>query len=135
MIGNTIIILTFTLMALIQSAQTQTIQVENHSLVKNFHKPIDKPQDIVYDIREVYITHYTHTGNPTASGAMPTVGRTVACNFLPFGTEVEINGHIYVVEDTGSIEYLGYNTIDIFVDSYEEAIQLGRYKTEMRVLK
>jgi 3D (Asp-Asp-Asp) domain-containing protein len=76
------------------------------------------------------ITHYTHTGNNTASGVYPVAGRTVACNSLPIGTIVEINGQDFVVEDRGG---MGGNVIDIFVDSESEAIQKGRYTTTVYV--
>ena len=77
------------------------------------------------------ITHYTHTGNPTASGRMPVVGRTVACNFLPLNTSIIINGNKYVVEDRVGLDG---NIIDIFVDSEAEAIQKGRYTAEVEVV-
>lgn len=80
---------------------------------------------------DVEVTFYTHTGSPTASGTMPQVGRTVACNFLEIGTHVVINGHEYIVEDTGG---MSGNVIDIFVDSEEEALSLGRQYTTVRIL-
>ena len=52
-----------------------------------------KSSGVTMDSRTFEITHYTHTGNNTASGVYPVAGRTVACNSLPFGTIVEINGH------------------------------------------
>ena len=85
---------------------------------------------IVTDSRTFEITHYTHTGNNTASGVYPVAGRTVACNSLPFGTIVEINGHEYVVEDRVG---LSGNVIDIFVDTEHEAIQKGRYTTTVNI--
>lgn len=83
------------------------------------------------------ITHYCpceicnggYTG--TASGAPLTPYRTVACSGLPFGTEVLINGSIYVVEDRGG-GVQGMH-IDICVGSHEEAIQRGRYNAEVYV--
>lgn len=80
--------------------------------------------------RTFEITHYTHTGNNTASGVYPVAGRTVACNSLPFGTIVEINGHEYIVEDRGA---MAGNVIDVFVDSESEAIQKGRYTTTVNI--
>ena len=77
------------------------------------------------------ITHYTHTGNPTASGRMPVAGRTVACNYLPLGSKVKINNHIYIVEDRVGLDG---NIIDVFVDSESEAIQKGRYTAEVAVV-
>lgn len=85
---------------------------------------------VTTDSRTFEITHYTHTGNNTASGVYPVAGRTVACNSLPFGTIVEINGHEYVVEDRGAM--VG-NVIDIFVDTEHEAVQKGRYTTTVNI--
>lgn len=85
---------------------------------------------VTTDTRTFEITHYTHTGNNTASGVYPVAGRTVACNSLPIGTVVEINGHNYIVEDRVG---LSGNIIDIFVDSESEAIQKGRYTTTVYV--
>lgn len=64
----------------------------------------------------------------TASGTQATAGRTVACNSLSIGTVISINGHQYVVEDTGG---MGGNVIDIFFDSHEEAINFGRQSAEV----
>ena len=70
------------------------------------------------------LTAYIATGNPCASGVYPTVGRTVACNSIPLGTTIYIEGYgTYVVEDTGG---MGGGVIDVFVGSYDEAIQFGR---------
>ena len=64
----------------------------------------------------------------TASGTQATAGRTVACNSLPLGTVISINGHQYVVEDTGG---MGGNVIDIYFSSHEEAINFGRQSAEV----
>lgn len=64
----------------------------------------------------------------TASGTQATAGRTVACNSLPMGTVISINGHQYVVEDTGG---MGGNVIDIFFNSHEEALNFGRQSAEI----
>ena len=64
----------------------------------------------------------------TASGTQATAGRTVACNSLPIGTVISINGNQYVVEDTGG---MGGNVIDIFCDSHEEALNFGRQSADV----
>lgn len=60
----------------------------------------------------------------TYSGTMATQGRTVACNLnkFPIGTVLLVDGHEYVVEDTGN---LSENTIDIYFDSHDEALKYG----------
>ena len=66
----------------------------------------------------------------TASGVLATSHHTVASGpDLPFGTEVLINGEVYVVEDRGVDEY----QIDIFVDTHEEALAMGMYYTDVYV--
>ena len=80
---------------------------------------------------EVELTFYGATGELTASGTVPQVGRTVACNFLPMGTHVRINGHEYIVEDTGAMQG---NVIDVFVHTEEEAEQLGRQSATVEIL-
>ena len=89
-----------------------------------------KSSGATVDSRTFEITHYTHTGNNTASGVYPVAGRTVACNSLPLGTVIDINGHEYVVEDRVG---LNGNIIDIFVDTEYEAIQKGRYTTTVDI--
>lgn len=70
-------------------------------------------------------------GGPTASGVMPEEGRTIAADWdvLPAGTEVFINDHKYIVEDTGS-GIVG-NKIDIFMDSHQDALNWGVRELEV----
>lgn len=70
----------------------------------------------------------------TASGTKATQGRTVACNFLPFGSEIVINEHTYIVEDRGGKTTLK-NKIDIYFDSHEEALKFGKQKAEVVLIK
>lgn len=66
----------------------------------------------------------------TASGVLATTHHTVASGpDLPFGTEVLINGEVYVVEDRGVDEY----QIDIFVSTHDEALARGMYYAEVFV--
>lgn len=83
------------------------------------------------------ITHYDDceiccsvAGNATASGVYPTANHTVATGAdLPFGTELLINGQVYIVEDRGVDPY----QVDIFVDDHETAVALGMYYTDVYV--
>lgn len=75
------------------------------------------------------VTAYTHTGSVMANGEYPYVG-AVASNDFPLGTVLNINGSNYVVKDR-----MAYNgVIDIFVDSYDEAINFGRQYLEVYVV-
>ncbi len=83
-------------------------------------------------------------GNPaygiTASGRKATAGRTVAVNWLPFGTRLKIDGKLYAVEDRGAVSHFGSKNrpkkrVDIFMESHEEALKFGRRTVEVRILR
>lgn len=67
-------------------------------------------------------------GTITATGETVHVGG-VACNFLPFGTVVVIDGVEYIVNDRCGID----GCIDIFMESYEDAIEFGRRYKEVYI--
>lgn len=85
------------------------------------------------------ITHYCacssccgeYTGL-TASGTVATAGRTAsASSEFEFGTKVEVDGNVYVIEDRGGFSE---NTIDIFCDSHQEALEKGSYYTDVYII-
>ena len=79
------------------------------------------------------MTAYIPTGNPCANGNYPQAGYTVACNTLPFGTKIYIEGWGYrVVEDRGGMPG---NGIDLFVNSYDEAVNIGRQSVNVYICK
>lgn len=60
----------------------------------------------------------------TAMGTKATAGRTVAASSqFAFGTQLNINGHTYTVEDRGGS--VSGNKIDIYVNSHAEALAWG----------
>lgn len=77
-------------------------------------------------------THYTHTGNRCSTGIYPKAGRTVAVDpkIIPYGTFLYIEGKgVHIAEDTGG-DIKG-NRLDVFVDSHNEAVKLGRKKVRV----
>ena len=79
------------------------------------------------------LTAYEWTGNPCANGNYPTVGYTVACNSLPLGTRILIEGYgEYVVEDTGG---MGGGVIDIYMGDYDTCIQFGRRSANVYIIE
>lgn len=81
-----------------------------------------------------WITAECSAYTPYDCGAITATGETVlvggvACNFLPFGTVVVIDGVEYVVNDRCGID----NCIDIFMESYEDAIEFGRRYKEVYI--
>lgn len=118
------------------SEQTQDVQIYA-SPTSQIRVSLDEP---VYESLGVF-TIYAYcpcekccgqwAGGPTASGVMPKEGRTIAADWdiLPAGTEVFINDHKYIVEDTGS-GIVG-NKIDIFMDSHQDALNWGVRELEV----
>ena len=71
-------------------------------------------------------------GGTTASGTKACQGRTVACNSIDLGTVIDINGHTYIVEDTGG---MGMSTIDIFFNSHQEALDFGVQYSDVYIIE
>lgn len=66
-------------------------------------------------------------GNLTASGTVPTAGRTVAMAGVPFGTQLLINGNVYTVEDLGT----PYGHVDVFFNDHASALAFGLQSAEV----
>lgn len=95
----------------------------------------DKPA--WHDAGEFRIYHYcpcefccSKDDGITATGTMATEGRTVAVDpdVIPLGSEVLINGVIYIAEDTG----VHGKTIDLFINSHAQAAAMGTYLTNVK---
>ena len=63
----------------------------------------------------------TWSGGPTANGAKPIAGRTVAMAGIPFGTKLIIGGLLYTVEDRGT----PYGHVDIYMNHHTDALNFG----------
>ena len=71
------------------------------------------------------VTAYAETGYCCANGNYPTTGHTIACNSLPFGTEVYIEGVGFrTVEDRGP-GWLGSEWCDLYLGDYWECVLWG----------
>lgn len=78
------------------------------------------------------LTAYIATGNPCADGVYPSTWWTAACNDPALWHKtIHIEGYgDFYVHDTGG---MASNVIDIFVGSYDEAINFGRRYAEVYV--
>lgn len=105
---------------------------------------LQDPHPAVEEAQEYYtvnfnISHYDacydccgKTDGITASGTKATPNHTIAApKEYPFGTNIEIDGIMYTVEDRGG--NINGNCIDIYVNSHEEARQKGRFFAEGKV--
>ena len=82
------------------------------------------------------ITHYCacekccgKSTGVTASGKLAAMGRTVAVDpgVIPLGSEVQINGQVYIAEDTG----VSGNAVDIYIENHDQALHMGTYTAEV----
>lgn len=87
-------------------------------------------------VGECTITHYCgcteccgKSDCVTATGTLAKMGRTVSVDpdVIPLGSEVLINGQVFRAEDTG----VTGNHIDLYIDSHDQALAMGVYKTEV----
>ncbi len=93
---------------------------------------------------EVDVTHYCactlccgeNAAGVTASGKNVATGMVAMSSYYPFGTQIEINGVMYTVEDRGGsgIEN-DIHRVDIYVPDHQEALRLGRYTTTATIYR
>lgn len=68
----------------------------------------------------------------TASGVKAVEGVTVAADHLPFGTKIEIDGHVYTVHDRFGGGYT--DRIDIYKKSQKDCYEYGRQYALARII-
>lgn len=96
--------------------------------------PRNTPQDAAQTQERIFIvTAYcpcekccgAYASGYTATGAKATQGVTIAADpdVLPMGTGIELDGHIYTVQDTGGA--IAGNRLDLYFDSHEDALRWG----------
>lgn len=74
------------------------------------------------------------TGEPivyTSIGEIAKAGTTIAVDpsVIPYGSEVKIDDHVYIAQDTGGS--MNGSRIDIYFDDHQEALEFGRQKAEV----
>ena len=69
----------------------------------------------------------------TASGTVPEKGRTIAVDpdVIPLGSEVMIDGQLYIAEDTGGA--IKGNKLDLFVGTEADSVQYGVQQHEVYI--
>lgn len=124
MIESTIIIKESELEKNSEPVQAETPSVEGVARIDATPEEIAETESHMTYVGHYELTAYEWTGNPCANGNYPTAGYTVACNSLPLGTRIYIDGYgYYTVEDTGG---MSDNVVDIYMGDYDTCIQFGR---------
>lgn len=114
-------------------AQECVLEVEGEEMVGEATKT-DSEASKGHYMGSYELTAYIATGNPCADGVYPQEGWTVACNDSRlWHRRIRIEGYgEYYVHDTGG---MASNVIDVFVGSYNEAIQFGRKTAEVYIIE
>ena len=103
---------------------------------------IEETTEVEYVETKVIVTAYCpcvkccgKSDGITASGTKAIEGRTIAVDprYIPYGTEVVIDGRTYIAEDCGGA-IKGNNRIDLFFDSHSEALAFGRQAKTVKVI-
>ena len=113
--------------------------------IEEHEEYVEEPQDgVTEEVSDGYtytyigtfeITAYEWTGNPCANGNYPTEGYTVACNSLPLGTTVFIEGvGIRVVEDRGA-SWHSNNWLDLYLGDVSSCYQWGLQSLDVYIVE
>ena len=101
------------------------LRVEGDGYIDGTWTQTTDPFEEMELLGEWRITAYAETGYPCANGNYPTLGYTVACNSLPFGTEVYIDGVGFrTVEDRGP-GWLVSEWCDLYLGEHDACVQWG----------
>lgn len=114
-------------------AKAEEIRIRETAKVQELiDKDAERPKKTSVGTYE--LTAYIATGNPCADGVYPQTGHTAACNDPALWHKwIEIEGYgIYYVHDTGG---MASDVIDLFMSSYDEAIQFGRRTAEVYIIE
>jgi 3D (Asp-Asp-Asp) domain-containing protein len=95
----------------------------------------DQPQDSLVAEFSAYTARVEETDNDpiTMASGRSVYDGAIANNCLPFGTRIEVNGKVKVVEDRMNSRY-DCNHFDIFFSDYDEAIQFGRKELSYKII-
>ena len=95
-----------------------------------------------YTEKEMIITAYCpcekccgKTNGITSIGTKAKQGRTVAVDprYIPYGTEIIIDGQTYIAEDCGGA--IKGNRLDIYFESHSEALNFGKQTKIVRIME
>lgn len=103
----------------------QELQAETDAIIADAEANTMTEEGELTYIGTYQITAYEWTGDPCANGNYPALGYTVACNSLPFGTTVYIDGVGYrVVEDRGA-DWHSDQWIDLYLGDVDSCFNFG----------
>ncbi len=132
----------------VPTVATNTNLVETQSIVENSVESVEKcafvPEEAqpTYTEKEMTITAYCpcvkccgKSDGITASGTKAKQGRTVAVDprYIPYGTEIIIDGQTYIAEDCGGA--IKCSKIDLYFDNHIDALNFGKQTKTVRIME
>jgi 3D (Asp-Asp-Asp) domain-containing protein len=125
------------------ATKPETTQIVENSVESVENTTVETTTEPPYIEKQMILTAYCScvrccgkSDGITASGTKAKQGRTVAVDtrYIPYGTEIIIDGMgTYIAEDCGGA-IKGENKIDLFFDNHEEALEFGVQKKVVRVM-
>ena len=121
---------------------------ETTKIVENYVESVEnvdfeiETTEKTYTEKEMIITAYCpcakccgNSNGITASGTKAKQGRTVAVDprYIPYGTEIVIDGQTYIAEDCGGA--IKGNRLDIYFESHREALSFGKQTKIVRIME
>lgn len=132
-------LLTLALMAILGNMQVKEVALADPHPPKQEVVQDEIQQNNNYYTLNAKITYYCScskccgkSDGITSSGAAAQVNHTIAApKSYVFGTQIEIDGVMYTVEDRGGS--INGNRFDVYVGSHQEALNLGVKYAEVKV--
>ena len=109
-----------------QNLKTNPVKLPEIDLSKSYHT-----EDVILTAYTASFDECGKTDGITASGVKAVQGITIASDHLPMGTKVEIDNHIYTVQDRFGGGHT--NKIDIFMNNKRDAINFGKQYYKVKI--
>lgn len=119
----------------VRSKHESVVYAEAEEVIEPEEIAEESPEEELEYLGTFEMTAYEWTGNPCANGNYPEVGYTVACNSLPLGTTVYIEGVGYrVVEDRGA-DWHGSNWMDLYLGDVDSCYEWGVRSVDVYIVR
>lgn len=119
----------------VRNEPESVVYAETEEVIEPEEIAEESPEEELEYLGTFDMTAYEWTGSPCANGNYPTVGYTVACNSLPLGTTVYIEGVGYrVVEDRGA-EWHGDWWMDLYLGDVDSCYEWGVRSVDVYIVR
>ncbi len=125
-------LLTLLITLLAVSTKTETTETYTYKVIMtpeySLYNIVETPKSLGIFKLTAYCGGHCCNGKwagKTSTGVKPIEGITIAVDpkIIPYGTEVYINGQVYIAQDCGGL--IKNKRIDVYFESHEEALEFG----------